>query len=96
MPGKLTRLVGAVYRPARSRCSSRSDATSVAHRSSGTAQADSLQYSGPQIVPAIPMAIRPTTPRIGRILLSSHGVGADVTGGARSCVAQPEHEPADQ
>ena len=37
-PGKVTRLVGGVYRPARSRCSSRWAATSVAHRSSGTAQ----------------------------------------------------------
>src|SRR5579859_4979018 len=58
-PGSDTRPVGWVYRPPRCRCSSRSAATSVPHRSSGSAQAVLPAMAGPhQIVESIPMTSR--------------------------------------
>src|SRR5258708_675835 len=76
-PGRLTRPVGAVYRPPTSRCGSRSAATSVPHRSPGSDQADFPARSGPhQVVTAIPMATRPTVASSGNSLLTSHGLAA--------------------
>src|SRR5260370_40313790 len=76
-PGRLTRPVGAVYRPPTSGCVSRSAATSVPHRSPGSDQADFPARSGPhQVVTAIPMATRPTVASSGNSLLTSHGLAA--------------------